>query len=435
MKTFGIAIALIFGLAVASAEILELETQPDRLIRYAGEWNSTINAESELVDAHPNIKMHNVLKNGGLSLQVEVMMYRESGYDLILLEQISYDAKTDGIVALGQNDQGQCFIGNGKFLNERSLRMKDVDLQGNEYMQVEFDFLNGTDVVVEGFSPEGKSLWKTRYIKANPKSKNIGIQLVSVHDAMQRDVVGTLKQLGRMGYSFVETFVYKDGAFYGMTPIEFKSAVEAAGMKFLGSMTFHDIPNAGTDSWDKSLAWWERCIEDHISAGVEYLTTSHHQLKSVETLVELQRYCDYYNAIGKLCREKGVSFAFHNHADEFGFVEGVRIYDYFLENTDPKYVYFQADIYWMDVGGVDAGSYFEKYSERYLSWHVKDYKELGQSGKIDWPELFDEESYPLPQYIVAEVEDFSYPPLFSVQLAWQFLFYELLMEPADSNVE
>lgn len=433
MKTCGIVIALIFGLAVAFAEDLKLETQSNRLIRYAGEWNSTINPESELVESYPTIKMHNVLKNGGLSLQVEVAMYRDGEYVTILLEQISYDAKTDRIVALGQNAQGQCFIGKGRFSNERSLVMRDVDLQGNEYMQVEFEFLTDTDVVVEGFSPEGKSLWKTRYIKANPKSKNIGIQLVSVHDAMQSDVVGTLKQLGRMGYSFVETFVYKDGGFYGMSPVAFRSAVEEAGMGFLGSMTFHDIPDADTDSWDESMSWWARCIEDHIAAGVEYLTTSNHQLKSVETLIELQRYCDYYNAIGKLCREKGLSFAFHNHADEFGFVEGVRIYDYFLENTDPKYVFFQADIYWMDVGGVDAGAYFEKHSARYLSWHVKDYKELGQSGTIDWPELFDEESYPLPQYIVAEVEDYSYPPLFSVQLAWQFLFYELMIDPVDSD--
>ncbi|PIB34053.1 hypothetical protein BFP72_00710 [Reichenbachiella sp. 5M10] len=209
-----------------------------------------------------------------------------------------------------------------------------------------------------------------------------------------------------------------------MSPTEFRQVVEEQDMQFLGSMTFHDLPSPG--AWKSTMEWWSKCIDDHIAAGVEYLTTSNNQLKSVTTKVELQRYCDYYNTIGKLCKDKGLAFAFHNHGDEFGLVEGVRIYDYFLENTDPKYVYFQADIYWMDVGEVNPVDYFQKYPSRFLSWHIKDYKELGKSGKIDWMELFNHPDFETPKYKVAEVEDYSYPPMFSVQLAWEYLYYEIL---------
>lgn len=258
--------------------------------------------------------------------------------------------------------------------------MQDVDMLGNFYLAVEFNFQSPTNVLLEGFDELGKSLWSTRYIKTIPKVKNFGIQLVSVHQQMLQDPFGTLRELSRMGYSYVETFVYDKGTFYGMSPTEFRQVVETNGMQFLGSMTFHDLPADG--DWETALQWWSLNIDDHVKAGVKYLTTSNNQLKSVKTTAELQRYSEYCNAIGKLCREKGITFAFHNHADEFALVENSRICDYFLENTTPEYVYFQADIYWMEMAGVKAVDYFKKHPQRFLSWHIKDYKELGASGKL-----------------------------------------------------
>ncbi len=402
----------------------ELKTQSDLLHLYAGEWESTSSPNTQERDKQPLIKMSNHGKMDDRSVTVDVSMYRGKEYVPILTELISYDSKSEQIIAFGQNEEGTSFLGKGQFSSDRRWSMKDVDFLGNAYLQVEFEFLSNTDVVLEGFDNDGNSLWKTRYVKTNPKDKNIGIQLVSVNEDMQRNPIRTLGELGRMGYSYVETFVYSKGTFYGMTPSEFKKAVEAAGMSFLGSMTFHDLPSP--ESWERSMEWWETCIDDHLEAGVQYLTTSNNQLKNVQSIAMLQAYCNYYNAIGKLCEKKGISFAYHNHADEFNTVEGVRIYDYFLKNTDPRYVSFQADIYWMDVGKVDPVEYFRKHPNRFLSWHVKDYKELGLSGKIDWDKIFNEHTYPLPHYIVAEVEDYSYPPLYSVQLAWEYLYFDLL---------
>lgn len=408
----------------ATAVPTSLHTQAERLHQYAGTWVSSISPDSDEIAPMPLIKMVNRSMQNGQSLHVDVLMLREGEYRSMLVEQISYDTKTDQIVALGQNDAGESFIGKGRFENDLRWSMLDMDLVGNELMRVEFEFLSPTRVVVEGFAPTGESLWKTRYLKANSKRKNIGIQLVSVHQAMQQDAVGTLRELGRMGYSFVETFVYRDRSFYGMSPEEFRSEVETSGMDFLGSMTFRNLPD-NTD-WQESMKWWETCIQDHLAAGVEFLTTSNNQLKSVHTLAELQRYCDYYNAIGKLCIENGLTFAFHNHADEFGLIEGVRIYDYLLENTNPAFVHFQADIYWMDIGMVNPIDYFKKHPDRFLSWHIKDHKELGRSGKIDWFGIFDADSHPIPPYLVAEVEDYTFPPLYGVQLAWEYLHHEIL---------
>ncbi|SHJ75292.1 Sugar phosphate isomerase/epimerase [Reichenbachiella agariperforans] len=401
-----------------------VESQIDRLHQYVGHWVSSIHSDTDSVAAFPHIKMNNISKMDKLSMQVEVLQYQKGEYNPLLTELIAYDSNSNQIIALGQNKDAIVFKGTGRFSNEKEWEMQDVDMLGNFYLHVKFDFQSFSNVLLEGFDESGKSLWKTRYIKSNPKDKKIGIQLVSVHQDMLKDPVGTLQELGRMGYSYIETFVYNDGTFYGMSPAEFRKVVEAEEMQFLGSMTFHDLPTS--DSWESSMKWWSKCIDDHLAAGVEYLTTSNNQLKSVKTKAELQRYCDYYNTIGKLCKEKGITFAFHNHADEFGVIDGSLIYDYLLENTDPEYVHFQADIYWMDIGGVKAVDYFQKYPKRFISWHIKDYKELGASGKINWMELFHHPDFDVPKYMVTEVEDYSYPPLYSVQLAWEYLYYQIL---------
>ncbi|QCX37631.1 TIM barrel protein [Aureibaculum algae] len=304
------------------------------------------------------------------------------------------------------------------------MTMQDKDLNGNNTMKVDFNFQNYTDVILEGFDNENQSLWKTRYIKNNPKNKNIGIQLVSVHDNMLDNPEETLIQLGRMGYSYVETFVYKNGSFYGQTPKQFKAMVEKSGMKFLGSMTFFDPEDKNDDTVINT--WWNKTIQDHKKAGVEYLSTSNSKLKDIKTVKELQEYSNYYNKVGKLCKENGLKFVYHNHADEFLKVEGVTIYDYFLQNTNPEYVYFQSDVYWMQVGGVNPVDYFKNYPNRFISWHVKDYKELGESGKIDFKDIFNYQEIAGVQYILSEVEDYSFPPLFSVSLAWEYIYYELL---------
>lgn len=417
-------ILLISGLSFAQ-DNYSISSQKDRLKQYAGQWESSVNFNTDSVALFPEIKMSSLNNFNQHALSIDVLQKDNNNqYNLILHEIIGYDAISDTIFAAGHNAQGAFFTGKGSFISDKKWTMYDKDLNENSTMKVDFNFNNHTDVTLEGFDNNNKSLWKTRYIKKNPKNKNIGIQLVSVHEEMLKNPEQTLIQLGRMGYSYVETFVYKNGRFYGQTPKQFKAMVQKSGMSFLGSMTFFDPVNKNDDVQIKT--WWNKTIEDHKIAGVEYLSTSNSKIKNIKSLKELQDYCDYYNTIGKLCKENGLKFIFHNHADEFLKVEGIRVYDYFLQNTNPEYVYFQADLYWMHVAGVNPINYFKAYPKRFISWHVKDYKELGESGKIDFHNIFRYKKISGAEYIVSEVEDYRFPPLFSVGLAWEFIYNELL---------
>ena len=80
------------------------------------------------------------------------------------------------------------------------------------------------------------------------KKKDIGLQLWSIRQDMQKDPVITIEALGKTGYTFVETADYSQGTFYGMQPADFKALVEKNNMRFLSSHTGLPVPDSA--SWD-----------------------------------------------------------------------------------------------------------------------------------------------------------------------------------------
>ena len=249
--------------------------------------------------------------------------------------------------------------------------------------------------------------------------KFIGLQLYSVRESMKADAAGTVAEVGKMGYKFVEPAGYGNGMFYGMVRVAFKGLVEANGMKLLSSHTGRPLPTE--ENWETTMAWWDECIAAHKAAGVSYIVQPSMGGNSYESLEMLKKTCDYFNLIGEKCNAQGIRFGYHNHAKEFGTLEGEIIYDFMLKNTDPKKVMFQIDIYWIIEGGKDPLDYFAKYPGRFELWHVKDEAEVGASGKIDFEPIFAKAELSGMKYYIVEVEKYNYTPLESVKMSLDYL--------------
>ena len=58
----------------------------------------------------------------------------------------------------------------------------------------------------------------------------IGVQLYMVKEDMAKDAAGTLSQLGKMGYSQIESFGGDKGIFWGMTDKDFNSLAQSRGL-------------------------------------------------------------------------------------------------------------------------------------------------------------------------------------------------------------
>ena len=245
--------------------------------------------------------------------------------------------------------------------------------------------------------------------------KDLGLQLYSIRQligdankfAANHDSI--LGMMAQQGYTFVETANYRDGKIYGMEPADFKAAVEKAGLKSLSTHTMRGLSReelaAGAPS-EATMKWWDECIAAHKAAGMEYIVCPGHAIP--DNLKDLKTWSEYHNAIGKKCAEAGVKYGFHNHSNEFTRkIEGKVVYDYLLENTNPEYVFFEMDVYWAVRGQVSPVEYFKRYPGRFKLLHIKDHKEIGQSGMVGFDAIFKHADIAGVEHIVVEIEAFE----------------------------
>jgi len=258
--------------------------------------------------------------------------------------------------------------------------------------------------------------------QAKGKKKNFGLQLYSLRDDLKKDAKGTIEALGKIGYSYVEAANYVDGKFYGMEPEEFKALCEKNGMKFISSHTGADY-TGDQASWNEAMAWWDKCIQDHKRAGCKIIIKPAMGSYAYSSLEGLKKTCEYFNAVGEKCNNAGIRFGYHNHYNEFKNIPGTDkiIYDYMLQNTDPKKVTFEMDVYWIYKGGKYSVDYFNKYPGRFELLHIKDTKDLGASGEMDFKPIFENSKKAGTKLFIVENEKYDYPPLESVQKCYDFL--------------
>lgn len=259
--------------------------------------------------------------------------------------------------------------------------------------------------------------------KVVSEKKNLALQLYSLRDDIKKDFDGTIKAVGDMGFVAIEAAGYDDGKFYGKTPAEFKAALDAVGLKAISSHTAKQLTEDQLKSKDfsEALTWWEQCFDAHKAAGMTYVVAP--WMATPTKLVDLQTYCEYYNEVGKLGKSKGVLFGYHNHAHEFAKVEDKVMLDYMIENTNPEYVFFEMDVYWVVRGAASPVDYFHKYPNRFRLLHIKDNKELGQSGMVGFDAIFKSENTDKAgvEYLVVEVEQYNFAPKESVKISYDYL--------------
>ena len=217
-----------------------------------------------------------------------------------------------------------------------------------------------------------------------------------------------MADLAKRGYTAVETANYSDGKLYGLTPEEFKACMDKAGLKPISTHTTRGLSKeelqAGAPS-EETMKWWDECIAAHKAAGMEYIVTPSQPIP--ETLKDLQIWCEYHNAIGKKCAEAGLKYGYHNHSGEFKKVEDQVMIDYMIQNTDPQNVFFEMDVYWTVMGKASPVEYFKKYPGRFKLLHIKDHKEIGQSGMVGFDAIFRNAEIAGVEHIIVEAEAFE----------------------------
>lgn len=254
-----------------------------------------------------------------------------------------------------------------------------------------------------------------------------GLALYTVRDGMVKDAKATLQAVADAGYKNIESAGYSEGKFYNLTPEEFKAMLNDLGLTPIST-------HQGTVTMENA----DSMIADVKAAGFEYfvipvppmgLFKYDNETNSMSMTGGAKNLANILSTLGEKCEKAGLKLLYHNH--DFEFVkdkDGIVTIDYLLENTDPKYVNFQMDLFWVTKAGADPLVYFEKYPGRFKIWHVKDMDDKGRfapvgNGTIDFARILAKKDVSGMEYYMVE-QDMTFDglkPLEAIEISHEGL--------------
>ena len=235
----------------------------------------------------------------------------------------------------------------------------------------------------------------------SPPKKSIGLQLYSLGRELTEDVPNGLKRVADIGYATAEAAGYRERKIYGYNMNEFRKLADDAGLKVTGSHVNPPVRKYTKSNAGEIADFWKTTVEDHAKLGVTSVVQP--GMPTIESHDDAAMVCEVFNKAGEIAKAAGIKWGYHNHSGEFRRVVkeedkgketnrrrtvGDVIYDLMLEGTDPKLVFFEMDVYWTVMGQHDPLEYFEKYAGRFPILHIKDRSILGQSGMMNFENIF-----------------------------------------------
>lgn len=241
-----------------------------------------------------------------------------------------------------------------------------------------------------------------------------GLQLYTLRDLVGSNLPETLAAIGNMGYNSLEAYGF-DGRFFSRPAKEFRRMCNDLGMDITSTHCGITVENA--------QFYTEKAFE----AGLEYLILSSLGGRPEKTLDDFKKAAHEMNRIGEITQKSGIRFGYHNHNFEFRQLDGKLPYDTLLEETDPEFVTFEMDIFWVVKGGQDPLHYFDNYPGRFEIWHVKDMGIDGDScivgnGHIKFGEVMKKSGKAgLKRFFIEQEQYTEGSPLYCVEQSYRYI--------------
>lgn len=189
-----------------------------------------------------------------------------------------------------------------------------------------------------------------------------GVQAYTYRFSFEKGVEATLDTIRDLGFKEMECGLSP----YGLTTEQFKQMLDERGIK---------SPSVGVD-YNELVKDPQEVARKAKIMGASYVMTAWipHDGDNF-TIENAKKAVADFNRVGKVLKENGLTFCYHNHGYEFRPYEGGTLFDYIAENTNPEYVSFEMDILWAFLPGADPAALLRKYGNRWKLMHLKDLKE------------------------------------------------------------
>ena len=207
----------------------------------------------------------------------------------------------------------------------------------------------------------------------------ISYQLYSSRDWETEE---TFEMLSRLGIREVEGF-----GPYLENPDQTRAILDANGMTMPTAHFSLDFVEQETD----------RAIETAKTLGVETIVIPFLNPADRPTdLAGWQAFGARLAKVGKIVKDAGLGFAWHNHEFELVPVDGAMPLDVIAAASDD--IQIELDLAWVAVAGEDPVAWLNKLSGRVVAVHVKDVAPQGENtdedgwadvghGTMDWPSI------------------------------------------------
>ncbi len=242
----------------------------------------------------------------------------------------------------------------------------------------------------------------------------IGLQLYTLRDALAKDFNGTLCKVADMGFAGVETAFFGEG----ITPEEINRQLRKLGLPVFSAHV--DLPlgaNADLVLRTADIFGCKRIVWHGWPEDVHY-----------SSLDGVRQLADDYNAANEIAVAHSLSLGLHNHWWEMMPLAGEGMLPHLLlrDLLDPR-IFFEVDVYWTTVAGVDAVALVKDLGSCAPLLHIKDGPAVRNqpmtavgSGTLDIPAIV-QAGRGHTEWLVVELDECATDMLEAVARSYQYL--------------
>ncbi len=246
-------------------------------------------------------------------------------------------------------------------------------------------------------------------ITAKPKRVPVGVELYSVRDQLKQDLMGTVRQVAKIGYEGVEFYApyFEWTAAYAK---EVRQLLDDTGMKCFSTHT--SAKSYAPENIGKAIE-----LNQILGSRFAIMSSAGGRIADLDGWKVV---AERLNQGAEKMKPAGMRAGFHNHAAEFKPIGGTRPMDVLARHTG-KDVVLQLDVGTCVEAGSDPVEWIRRNAGRIVSAHLKDwapggadkgYQVLFGEGVVPWKKVFDEcEKSGGIEYYLIEQEGSRFEPL------------------------
>ena len=244
----------------------------------------------------------------------------------------------------------------------------------------------------------------------------ISLQLYTVRDHTNTDMLGALRRIAKIGYEGVELAGYGNASRDDVI-----STLQETGLKVTGA-------HVGLEALQNDF---KTVVSDSRALGNTFVIVPFLSEQYRGSREGWQETGELLDGIGRMLRNEGLTLCYHNHdfevKEKYG--EGAEAdcaLDVLYQTASPENLKAEIDCYWLEKGGKDAAAYIRKLAGRVPLVHLKDmgtdgsFKEVGE-GSLSFPNIFNAAEEGDVQAYVVEQDVCPGDPFDSVKISLENL--------------